>query len=147
MLSPVVFIIFHSQTILEAGCYGNRVFGRPRPLFPPTPSLPPSLFLLNWFLVPWLSGRLFILIATPQNKSLMNQLVGRAISSRLPPGSGGGAWPGSQPGLLLSEEAVARYWVAAAHGSFLPSGVVWRWEQFVLSKLSEALAEVTLLAL
>lgn len=67
------------------------------------PCPPPSLFLLNWFLVPWLSGRLFILIATPQNKSLMNQLVGRAISSRLPPGSGGGAWPVShwpstQPG-------------------------------------------------
>lgn len=31
------------------------------------------------------------MIATPQNKSLMNQLVGRAISSRLPPGNGGGA--------------------------------------------------------
>lgn len=110
----VVLIIFRSQTILEAGCHGNGVFGRPRSLSPSTPTPFPSLFLLNWFLVPWLSGRLFILIATPQNKSLMNRLLGRAISSRLPPGSGGGAWPGSQPGLPLSEEAAAsRYWVAA----------------------------------
>lgn len=95
--------------------------------FPPTPGLPPPLFLLNWFLVLWLSGRLFILIATPQNKSLMNQLVGGAISSRLPPGSEGDALPGSQPGLPLSEEVVARYWVATCAGrdsAFLPSGVV-----------------------
>lgn len=65
-------------------------------LFPP-PTLTPTSHLrslLIGFQFPGFQAGLFILIATRQNKSLMNQLVGRAISSRLPPGSGGGVQPG-----------------------------------------------------
>ena len=64
-------------------------------LFSP-PAHPPSLpspVPLNWFLVPWLSGWSVYFDCSSQNKSLMKQLVGRAISSRLPLGSGGGAGP------------------------------------------------------
>lgn len=71
----------------------------------PPPSLP-SPFPLNWFLVPWLSGWSVYFDCSSQNKSLMKQLVGRAISSRLPLGSGGGAGP--ETARDAWEEAVAR---------------------------------------